>query len=71
MPDHNLYPTFAVNDMFWDEPWDADAAIAACQEQWGVTPRPFWCVLISASCDATSFKILLIAITNRLKLTLM
>ena len=30
----------AVNDMFWDQPWDEDEAIRQCEEQWGVAPRP-------------------------------
>ncbi|PSC70433.1 Lysosomal Pro-X carboxypeptidase [Micractinium conductrix] len=30
------------HDMFWSEPWDNDAAVAACKETWGVTPRPLW-----------------------------
>ncbi|GLC44866.1 hypothetical protein PLESTM_001655800 [Pleodorina starrii] len=31
-----------VNDMFWDEPFEMAAAVAACEEHWGVTPRRFW-----------------------------
>uniref|UniRef100_A0A7S3VQE0 Lysosomal Pro-X carboxypeptidase n=1 Tax=Dunaliella tertiolecta TaxID=3047 RepID=A0A7S3VQE0_DUNTE len=31
-----------VADMFWPEPWDPEAATAACKEQWGVTPRRLW-----------------------------
>lgn len=27
--------------MFWDEPWDLSAAIAACNATWGVVPDPF------------------------------
>lgn len=28
--------------MFYNEPWDLEATVAACQEAWGVTPRPLW-----------------------------
>ena len=31
-----------ITDMFWDEPWDEDAASAACRAQWGVEPRKLW-----------------------------
>jgi lysosomal Pro-X carboxypeptidase len=31
-----------TTDMFWAEPWDADAASAACRSQWGVEPRRLW-----------------------------
>ncbi|GFR51787.1 hypothetical protein Agub_g14244, partial [Astrephomene gubernaculifera] len=31
-----------VDDMFWHEPFDLSAATAACQQHWGVTPRPLW-----------------------------
>lgn len=27
-------------DMFWGQPWDAGAAAAACEAEWGVRPRP-------------------------------
>ena len=30
------------HDMFWKEPFDADAVANGCQEQWGVTPRRMW-----------------------------
>ncbi|GIL59446.1 hypothetical protein Vafri_14127, partial [Volvox africanus] len=29
-------------DMFWEEPFDLQAAIAACNQSWGITPRPLW-----------------------------
>jgi len=28
--------------MFWDEPWDPEAASDACFAKWGVTPRRLW-----------------------------
>lgn len=28
--------------MFWDAPFDVKAAEEACQQQYGVTPRPLW-----------------------------
>ncbi|KAG2492517.1 hypothetical protein HYH03_009182 [Edaphochlamys debaryana] len=31
-----------VTDMFWSDPFNLEAAVAACQERWGVTPRPLW-----------------------------
>ena len=31
-----------LSSRFWSEPWDNDAAVAACKETWGVTPRPLW-----------------------------
>ncbi|KAG2446301.1 hypothetical protein HXX76_000889 [Chlamydomonas incerta] len=30
------------SDMFWPEPFDLKASVAACQDNWGVTPRPLW-----------------------------
>jgi hypothetical protein len=30
------------SDMFWNSPWDLQAAIQGCQQQWKVTPRPYW-----------------------------
>lgn len=29
-------------DMFWPEPFDADAAAQNCQRVWGVSPRRIW-----------------------------
>lgn len=40
-----MFMPFAKNgstDMFWPEPWDPDAAAAACRSQWGVEPRSLW-----------------------------
>lgn len=31
-----------VRDMFWPQPWNQTAAIAACERQWGVRPRVTW-----------------------------
>ena len=28
--------------MFWAQPFNQTAAFEACQNQWGVTPRPYW-----------------------------
>lgn len=28
--------------MFWEDPFDADAAERACLEHWGVSPRRLW-----------------------------
>lgn len=28
--------------MFWEEPFSLEAAEKACQEHWGVSPRPLW-----------------------------
>lgn len=28
--------------MFWSDPFDYDGSIQACQQRWGVTPRPGW-----------------------------
>ena len=30
-----------TNDMFEASKWDLDAYIKQCQEEWGVTPRPY------------------------------
>ncbi|KAG2433173.1 hypothetical protein HYH02_012716 [Chlamydomonas schloesseri] len=30
------------SDMFWPEPFDLGASVEACQDNWGVTPRPLW-----------------------------
>ena len=32
----------AVDDMFWEQPYDFKAVIEECEKEWGVTPRPFW-----------------------------
>lgn len=31
-----------VDDMFWSDPFDLAASVAACRQRWGVTPRPLW-----------------------------
>ncbi|GAB4814859.1 hypothetical protein N2152v2_001905 [Parachlorella kessleri] len=33
------------NDMFWPQPWDEKAAVEACEDQWGVKPRPLWATI--------------------------
>ena len=30
------------DDMFWKQPWDLPGQMAACQAQYGVSPRPRW-----------------------------
>lgn len=32
----------AVDDMFWEQPWDLKAFAKECKTEWGVTPRPYW-----------------------------
>lgn len=32
----------AVDDMFWEQPWDLKAFAQECKKEWGVTPRPYW-----------------------------
>ena len=32
----------AVDDMFWEQPWDLKAFAKECKKEWGVTPRPYW-----------------------------
>ena len=31
-----------VRDMFWPAPWDAEAAVQACRDQFGVAPDPLY-----------------------------
>lgn len=31
-----------VADMFWPQPWELRAVVAACREKWHVEPRPEW-----------------------------
>lgn len=41
--------------MFWDAPFDVKAAEEACQQQYGVTPRPLWAsVQYAASCHSST-----------------
>lgn len=39
---HRSCCSFAVDDMFWEQPWDLKAFAKECQKEWGVTPRPYW-----------------------------
>ena len=39
------WPSVAEKDMFWPQPWDEKAAVEACEEQWGVKPRPLWATI--------------------------
>lgn len=32
----------SVDDMFWDQPFDKEGTVSACEYQWGVTPRFLW-----------------------------
>ena len=32
----------AVDDMFWEQPWDLKTFAKECKKEWGVTPRPYW-----------------------------
>eukprot|EP00892_Ulva_mutabilis_P001558 jgi/Ulvmu1/11402/UM075_0064.1 len=31
-----------ITDVFWSEPWDAEATRQSCKREWGVQPRPLW-----------------------------
>jgi hypothetical protein len=30
--------------MFWAQPFDLNATLAGCEQQWGVSPDPYWAV---------------------------
>ncbi|KXZ53845.1 hypothetical protein GPECTOR_6g763 [Gonium pectorale] len=34
-----------ADDMFWPEAFELSDAVSACQDNWGVTPRPLWATL--------------------------
>ena len=39
----------AEHDMFWPQQFDKAAAFKACQDNWGVIPRPMWPTIQYAS----------------------
>ena len=41
-PAHSLTACNGQDDMFWDQPFDANAMKKWCWDTWRVVPRPMW-----------------------------